>query len=80
MDRLLRYFVRRGLRDGVLGGKGAWAWLGGAALFARFAIKAMRRRPEVVFSEQLGVGERLVIAHGPRTGHNGQGESPAPQP
>jgi len=80
MERLIKYLLRRGLRDGLLGGDSRWVALGAAALLARTATRAMRRKPEVVFSERLKVGERLIIAHSSRTGHNGRGESPAPQP
>jgi hypothetical protein len=78
LDRLLSYLLRRGLRRGLLGGEGRWVLLGGAALLVRLVGKAVKRKPELVYSEKLGVGQRLVITHSTRTGHNGRSESPAP--
>ena len=80
MEKLIKYLLRRGLRDGLFGGDNRWVVLGALALLVRMGRRAARRKPEVVFSEQLGVGESLIIAHGARTRHNGRGESPAPQP
>jgi hypothetical protein len=80
VEKLIKYLLRRGLRDGLFGGDRRWVVLGALALVARMATRAARHKPEVVFSEQLGVGERLIIAHSTRTGHNGRRESPAPQP
>jgi hypothetical protein len=80
MSKALGYLVRRGLRQGLLGGEPLWLWLGGGALAVRLALRVLRKNEEVVFSEKLRPGERLVITHRPRTGHNGRRESTAAQP
>jgi hypothetical protein len=77
MTALLRWALRKGLQRGVLGGETAWLVVGAAALLVRFGLKVVRKRPEVVFSEQLGVGEKLVITHLGPSGHNGRRESPS---
>jgi hypothetical protein len=72
--------VRKGFRRGLLGGENIWLVLGAAALVARFTTRALAKKEEVVFSEELGIGERIVITHSPPKGHNGRREGPAPQP
>lgn len=80
----LQYLVRNGIRRGLLGGERRWLVLGASALALQTVIKVVRKRPKVVFSEKLGVGESLVLEHQPprprRRGHNGRRESPASQP
>jgi hypothetical protein len=80
MKRALSYLVRRGLRQGLVGGETIWLWLGVGALAVQFALRALRKNEEVVFSEKLKPGERLIITHQPRTGHNGRRESPPAKP
>jgi hypothetical protein len=80
MDRILRWALRRGVRRGLLGGERLWLVVGAGALLLRMARKAFKKEPELVFSERLGVGERLIITHRPPKGHNGRRESPAAQP
>lgn len=80
MEALLRWALRRGLRRGLLGGERAWLVVGALAMLARMGLKAFRKRPELVFSEKLGLGEELIITHRPPKGHNGRRESPAAQP
>lgn len=75
MERVFSYFVRRGFRQGLLGGDARWVAVGVVALLARSALKALRKKPEVVFAEKLRSGERLVIT---QVRHNGRNESPAP--
>ena len=77
MDKIFSYLVRRGFRPGLLGGDAKWLAFGAAALLARSAVKAFRKKPEVVFAEKLRAGERLVISH---VRQNGRNENPAPQP
>lgn len=65
MDRLLRALVRSGTRKGVLGGSRAWMVAGGTAWFLRRLRESSG--PDVVYSEELASGQRLVIDHqGPR--------------
>jgi len=79
----LDYLVRKGLRRGLLGGETIWLVLGGGALALQLAMRALRKKEEVVFTEKLAVGESIVITHrapaGP-AGHNGRREGPASQP
>lgn len=60
VERLLRTLIRNGMRRGVLGGSQTWAvvWLVAFA-FRRWGL----RRPQVVYSEELGAGQRLEIVH-----------------
>ena len=80
MDALVRWALGRGVRRGLLGGEQVWLVVGAVALLLRLGRKAARKRPELVFSEKLGVGERLVITHRRPSGHNGRREGPAAQP
>jgi hypothetical protein len=80
MKLSLGYLVRKGLRRGLLGGETLWLVLGGSALALQLALRVMRKRDEVVFSEKLGIGESILITHRPSAGHNGRRESPAAQP
>lgn len=77
---LLGQGLRKGLRRGLLGGERTWLVLGAAALLAKLAARAWAREPEVVFTEELRAGERLVVTHHRAAGHNGLRESPASQP
>jgi hypothetical protein len=80
MKALLSYLVNKGLRRGLLGGETTWLVLGSGALVVQLALRAVRKKPEVVFIEKLPLGEQLIITHHSRTGHNGRRESPAAQP
>lgn len=80
MKLSLNYLVRRGLRRGLVDGETAWLVVGGTALALQLALRVVRKREEVVFSEKLGIGESLIITHRPATGHNGRREGPAAEP
>lgn len=80
MKRLLSWAVSRGWRRGLLGGEKGWLVVGAAALLVQWGLRALRREPEVVFSEKLGLGEQLIITHRAPKGHNGRREGPASQP
>lgn len=60
---MLAFLLRRGFRLGVLGGSRRWLVIGGVALGVRVLRKLSGQEPEVVYSEKLGPGESLVIAH-----------------
>lgn len=62
-DRLIRVGIRRGWDRGLGDGNRFWLVVGGVALFARLARRAMRREPEVVFSEKLSPGESISVTH-----------------
>jgi len=76
----LDYLVRKGLRRGLFGGETLWLVLGGGALALQLAIKVMRKKEDVVFTEKLAVGDSIVITHRAPTGHKRRREGPAPQP
>lgn len=67
MNWLIRLVLRRGWRDGVLGGNRAWLFAGAAALLMRMLQRAWGKEEEVVYREALAAGERLVITHEPPT-------------
>jgi hypothetical protein len=62
VDSLARRLVRRGLRDGLIGGSTVWAVVGAAAWLARLLL---RREEPLVVREDLKLGERIVVAHVP---------------
>ena len=80
LKRLSDLLVRRGLRRGLLAGEQTWLVLGALALAGRLALRVLRRRPEVVFTEKLEPGHHLVITHRSRSGNNGRRESPVAEP
>ena len=67
MKKLLRIALRAGLRNGwrrgVLQGNRAWTVVGGLALVGHLAGRAVPRREEIVFREQLAPGETFRITH-----------------
>jgi hypothetical protein len=77
MKSLLAWAIGRGWRRGLVGGERIWLVVGAAALLLQWGLKALRKEPEMVFSEKLGLGEQLIITHRAPTGHNGRRESPA---
>jgi hypothetical protein len=77
MKSLLAWAIGRGWRRGLVGGERIWLVVGAAALLLQWGLKALRKEPELVFSEKLGLGEQLIITHRAPTGHNGRRESPA---
>ncbi len=63
MRSLLRRGMRLGWRRGVLGGSRAWAVLGGAALLANLAGRALSRHEDTVFREELVPGDVFQVSH-----------------
>ncbi len=63
---LLRTAERAGLRRGVGGSRG-WFYLGTSLWTLRTIRRMAARRSEVLLSEELRAGDRLVIANGRAT-------------
>ena len=61
VDRALRYGIRRGFDWGLLEGSRFWVIIGGAALLAHLAGRAMSRHPETVFVAPLQPGDAIQI-------------------
>jgi hypothetical protein len=57
---------RRALRNGLLGGSRPWlyVWVGLAGF--KLLRRLSRNQPEIVYSERLEPGQRLVITAGER--------------
>lgn len=62
-DKLIRVGIRRGWDRGLGDGNRFWLVIGGVAVIARLARRAMHRDPEIVFSEKLSPGESIRITH-----------------
>jgi hypothetical protein len=67
VDRAIRVGIRRGWSRGVGEGQRVWLILGGVAVVARLAGRALRRDSEVVFSEKIRPGESFVVTHEARS-------------
>ena len=65
MNWLVRLALRRGWRDGILGGERAWLYAGAAAVLVRMLQRAVAKEESVVYREVLAAGERIVITHEP---------------
>ena len=65
MNWLVRLALRRGWRDGILGGERVWLYAGAAALLVRMLQRAVAKEESVVYREVLAAGERVVITHEP---------------
>lgn len=59
-ERLTAALVRRGVRQGVLGGNGTWLAIGAVAWLARFLARRPERR---VVVEELALGETIVVTN-----------------
>ncbi|MEJ7584008.1 MAG: hypothetical protein WKF43_07950 [Acidimicrobiales bacterium] len=61
--RAIRILRRRGLRQGILGGNRAWAAVA-VGTWGYTQLKRLAQRDvEVVFSEELKPGQRLIISN-----------------
>jgi hypothetical protein len=61
-ERLTAALVRRGFREGLLGGSGPWLAVGAVAWLARF----LARRPErSVVVEEIALGETIIVTSVP---------------
>lgn len=57
-ERVTRDLVRRGIRDGLLGGNGIWLALGAVSWLVRWLSRVPSQR---VVREQIRVGETITI-------------------
>ena len=62
IERLTRNLVRRGIRDGLLGGNGLWLALGAGAWLLRFLSRKPSGR---VITETLKLGETITVTSVP---------------
>jgi hypothetical protein len=62
---MLKVLRRVGLARGI-GGSRAWLAIGLTAGGLQLARRALKREPDVVYSEELHPGQSLVIQHFPR--------------
>lgn len=61
-ERLTAALVRRGVREGLLGGSGPWLAIGAVAWLARFLARRPERR---VVVEELALGQSIVVTSVP---------------
>ncbi|MGH9292273.1 MAG: hypothetical protein ACRDZ6_05785 [Acidimicrobiales bacterium] len=62
LGRVLSFFIRRGLRQGLIGGSSAWLAVGALA----WLVRLLKRRPaEAVVTEKLALGESILVSHVP---------------
>ena len=63
-EELVRLWLRRGLRRGVVGGERVWNWIGAGALGLRLATRlfASEWRP-VRYRRQIDPGQTIVVRH-----------------
>lgn len=64
---MLRKAERMGLNRGLLGGSKGWFYVGTGLWTLRTVRRMAQRKTEVVLSEELQPGERVVIANGRAT-------------
>jgi hypothetical protein len=63
VEKAVRLGMRRGFERGLLDGNRAWVVVGGAALLAHLAGRALARQPETVFSDRLEPGDAIQIVN-----------------
>jgi hypothetical protein len=63
VGRVVRLLRRNGVRRGIFGGSRGWAAVA-VGTWGYTTLKRMaRREPELVFSEELKPGERIIISN-----------------
>jgi hypothetical protein len=63
VGRVVRLLRRNGVRKGIFGGSRGWAAVA-VGTWGYTTLKRMaRREPELVFSEELKPGERIIISN-----------------
>jgi hypothetical protein len=63
VGRVVRILRRNGMRKGILGGSRGWAAVAVGTWGYTTLKKMARREPELVFSEELKPGERIIISN-----------------
>ena len=64
VDELVRLWLRRGLRRGVVGGDRVWIWIGAGALGLRLATRLFSGEGRAVrYRRPLNPGQSIVIRH-----------------
>lgn len=64
---LLRSAERLGINRGLFGGSRSWLYVGTGLWTLRTVRRLAQRRPEILLSEELKPGQRIVIANGRAT-------------
>jgi hypothetical protein len=64
---LLRSAERLGINRGLFGGSRSWLYLGTGLWTLRTVRRLAERKPEILISEELKPGQRIVIANGRAT-------------
>jgi len=63
LERAVRTALRRGIKDGLVGGSRVWLALGAAAVGYRLWHRAAGWVSPTVIREELAPGQTLVVAH-----------------
>ena len=63
VGRIVQMLRRNGMRKGILGGSRGWAAVAVGTWGYTTLKKLARREPELVFSEELKPGERIIISN-----------------
>ncbi len=63
VGRVVRMLRRSGVRKGILGGSRGWAAVAVGTWGYTSLKKLARREPELVFSEELKPGDRIIISN-----------------
>lgn len=64
---VLRSAERMGISRGLLGGNRSWLYVGTGLWTLRTVRRLAERKPEILISEELKPGQRIVIANGRAT-------------
>jgi hypothetical protein len=63
VGRIMRLLRRNAVRKGIFGGSRGWAAVAVGTWGYTTLKKMARREPELVFSEELKPGERIIISN-----------------
>ncbi len=75
---LLRTAERLGVNRGLFGGSKGWLYVGSGLWTLRTVRRMAGRKTEILVSEEIGPGDRLVIANGRATIDHGPAELATP--